>query len=123
MGLAAKLSEMRMKDPVDGTARVVTVEYPHGAAYQDAQRYVRLDCVVSGPGIEPIAIEHKCTVATSKVPAPNAVLPVLIDRANPKRIVIHWDKVDNPDLNRKDQRSANRRKAEELAAEMRKKQG
>ena len=123
MGLASKLSEMRMKDPVEGTATIVTIDYPHGAAYQDAQRYVRLDCVVSGPGIEPVAIEHKCTVATSKVPAPKAVLPVLIDRANPKRIMIHWDKVDSPDLSRKDQRSANRRKAEEIASEMRNRPG
>jgi len=30
MGLGAKLTEMRMKDPVEGTAKVASVDFPHG---------------------------------------------------------------------------------------------
>ena len=112
-----------MKDPVEGTAKVSSVDFPHGRTPNDGRPYTRLDCVVSGPGIEPVAIEHTCSIVAGKVPAPGEVLTVLIDRANPKRIVIDWDKVASRDLSRADQRRADRQKAEKLASEMRDRQG
>ena len=42
-----------MKDPVEGTAKVAAVDFPHGRTPNDGRPYTRLDCVVSGPGIEP----------------------------------------------------------------------
>lgn len=119
MGLAGKLSEMRMKDPVEGTATVAAVDFPHGRTYNDGRPYTRLECVASGPGIEPVAFEHKSMIVAGKVPMRGDVLPVLIDRANPKRVVIDWDKVASRDLGWSDQRRDDRQKAEKLAAEMR----
>ena len=58
-------------------------------------------------------------IVAGKVPMRGDVLPVLIDRANPKRVVIDWDKVASRDLGWRDQRREDRRKAEKLAAEMR----
>ena len=51
------------------------------------------------------------------------MLKVRIDRENPKRIVIDWDKVASRALSRADQRRADRQKAEKLASEMRDRQG
>ena len=119
MGLVGKLGEMRMKDPVEGTAKVAAVDFPHGRTYNDGRPYTRLECVVSGPGIEPVAFEHTEMIVAGKVPMRGDVLPVLIDRANQKRIVISWDKVASRDLGRKDQLREDRGKAEKLAAEMR----
>ena len=119
MGLAGKLSEMRMKDPVEGTATVAAVDFPHGRTYNDGRPYTRLECVASGPGIEPVAFEHKSMIVAGKVPMRGDVLPVLIDRANPKRVVIDWDKVASRDLGWSDQRRDDRQQAEKLAAEMR----
>jgi hypothetical protein len=118
MGLLSKLSQIRMKDPVEGTARVAAVDFPHGVQYQDAQRYMRLNCVVSGPGIEPVAIEHTCTAPTSKVPGPNTDLPVLVDRADPNRIQIQWDKVGGPAPTAREQRQSNRKLAQDIASGM-----
>jgi len=119
MGLVGKLGEMRMKDPVEGTAKVAAVDFPHGRTYNDGRPYTRLECVVSGPGIEPVAFEHTEMIVAGKVPMRGDVLPVLIDRANPKRVVISWEKVASRDLGRKDQLREDRGKAEKLAAEMR----
>lgn len=119
MGLVGKLSTMRMKDPVEGTAKVAAVDFPHGRTYNDGRPYTRLECVVSGPGIEPVAVEHSEMILAGKVPMRGDVLPVLIDRANPKRVVFSWDKVESRDLGRKDQLREDRGKAEKLAAEMR----
>lgn len=119
MGFAGKLSEMRMKDPVEGTAKVAAVDFPHGRTYNDGRPYTRLECVASGPGIEPVAFEHTSMIVAGKVPLQGDVLPVLIDRANPKRVVIDWDKVASRDLGWRDQKRDDRQKAEKLAAEMR----
>lgn len=114
---------MRMKDPVEASAKVAAVDFPHGRTYNDGRPYTRLECVVSGPGIEPVAFEHSEMILAGKVPMRGDVLPVLIDRANPTRVVISWEKVPSRDLGRKDQLRQDRAKAEKLAAEMREQDG
>ena len=90
MGLFSKLSEKRMKDPVEGTVRVVGITTPNPNATQENYR---LDGVVSGPGIEPTAIIHKGFTNVSKWPYVGQELPVTVDRADPTHISIHWDRL------------------------------
>ena len=90
MGLFGKLSEMRMKDPVEGTARVVGINMPSPSA--SSQNY-RMQVVVTGPGIEPTACSHKGIASTKKWPSPGEDLPITVDREDPTHFVIRWDDV------------------------------
>lgn len=90
MGLIGKLSEMRMKDPVEGTIRVVGINYPDPMA--TSQNY-RMECVVSAPGIDPVAVTHRGMASTAKWPSPGDELPVTVDRSNPEHMVVKWDQL------------------------------
>jgi hypothetical protein len=89
MGLLGRLSEKRMEDPVEGTAHVVAISTPDPTA--TSMNYA-MDCVVSGPGIEPQAVSHKGVSApVSKWPSPGETIPITVDRADPTHFVIKWD--------------------------------
>ena len=109
MGLVAKLIEKRMKDPVEGTARVVSGSWPDASA--TSQNYA-IECIVVAPGIEPTAVRHTGVAKTSKWPSAGDELPITVDRADPERFVIHWDRVETA-------REHNQRLAQQLAEQMR----
>ncbi len=91
MGIFAKFSEARMKDPVDGTAKVVAIDSPSADA--TSSNY-SMDCVVSGPGIEPTAVHHTGGSApTDRWPSPGDEIPIVIDRKNPSHFVVEWKKL------------------------------
>jgi hypothetical protein len=90
MGLIGKLSEMRMKDPVDGVVRVVGINYPDPTA--TSQNY-RMECVVTALGVDAVAVTHKGIASTSKWPSPGDELPATVDRSNPEHFVIKWDQL------------------------------
>ena len=90
MGLIGKLSEMRMKDPVEGSVQVVGINYPDPMA--TSQNY-RMECVVTAPGIDPVAVTHRGMASTAKWPSPGDELPATIDRSNPEHLVIKWDQL------------------------------
>ena len=91
MGIFAKFSEARMKDPVDGTAKVVSISM--ASADATSSNY-QMDCVVSGPGIEPTAVHHTGGSApTDRWPSPGDEIPIVIDRGNPSHFVIEWKKL------------------------------
>jgi hypothetical protein len=52
-----------------------------------------MDCVVSGPGIEPQAVVHHGYTKVSKWPSPGDTLPIVIDRKDPKHFTIKWDQL------------------------------
>jgi hypothetical protein len=53
-----------------------------------------MDGVVSGPGIDPVAVHHTSMLTpTAKWPYPGMVLPVTVDREHPDRLKISWDAV------------------------------
>ncbi len=110
MGIFAKFSEARMKDPVDGTAKVVAIDSPSADA--TSSNY-SMDCVVSGPGIEPTAVHHTGGSApTDRWPSAGDEIPIVIDRKNPSHFVVEWKKLPRwQDKSKLD--------AEALAAQMR----
>jgi hypothetical protein len=109
MGLFTKLGEGRMKDPVKGVLRVVSIGLPNP---RDTASNFRLEGVVSGDGVAATAVIHRGLALTNKWPNPGDELPVTVDRAKPDRIVIHWDDVRTSKVVAMDA-------AEKLAATMR----
>jgi Short C-terminal domain len=91
MGLMDAFKSMRMKDPVDGTAEVVsTTAAPDGATHGSAV----MQLVVQVEGMEAQSIE--CTSVPTPVkkwPQPGQPLPVTIDRADPSKCKVRWDEV------------------------------
>lgn len=79
-----------MLDPVAGTMLVTGC----GGDPTEAM-YARsvLTGVLAAPGVAAMAVSHKGIVRTSKWPAPGLTLPVVIDRADPRRFRIEWKKV------------------------------
>ena len=50
--------------------------------------------VVAAPGLPATAVEvHGLIAPADKWPQPGAVLPVVVDRAEPEKIVIRWDQI------------------------------
>jgi hypothetical protein len=90
MGLLGKLKEIKMKDPVEGTLKVVAISMPSATATQENYR---LDGVVSADGVPATAIVHHGMTSVSHWPATGDELPVTVDRAKPDHIVIHWGDV------------------------------
>jgi hypothetical protein len=88
MGLLDRFS--RIKDPVRGTARVVsTTQAPHQASAGNC----RMNLVVSIPGHDSFAVEEQFIVKVKKWPRPGVELPVEASQSNPEKFKILWDEV------------------------------
>lgn len=99
----------RIKDPVAGTAQVVSGTQPPDSA---TSANVRLQLVVQAEGIPPYSTELHCIAPTKKWPFPGETLPVVVSRSDPHKLKIVWDDVV-PHADR------GRAQAEQLAAAMR----
>jgi hypothetical protein len=99
----------RIKDPVHGTAQVVSGTRPPDSA---TSANVRLQLVVQAEGIAPYSTELHCIAPTRKWPFPGETLPVIVSRADPHKLKIDWDEVV-PHADR------GREQAEQLAAALR----
>jgi hypothetical protein len=97
-----------MKDPVDGVAQVVGSTQPPDSA---TSGNVNLTLVVQGEGVSATTIEHSCLAPTKKWPYPGETLPVTFDRADPDRLKVRWDDVQ-------DSSEVSRQQAEALAAQL-----
>jgi hypothetical protein len=97
MGFLANFLVRRMKDPVEGTATVVRMDPEALGVDEDGNAFSSggyvMDCQVSAPGLEPTAVRHRGDAFASNWPAAGDTLPITVDRAKPKRFVIHWDRV------------------------------
>jgi hypothetical protein len=108
MGLMDAFKSMRMKDPVDLDAQVVSVSEPPHATHGTAV----MNLVVQPPGREAESIECTSVPApVAKWPTPGGTLPVTIDQADTSRCKVRWDEVpDSGDLAKQ--------QADALAAQM-----
>jgi hypothetical protein len=80
----------RMKQPVRGTAQVVSASMP---PYDATSSNCAMHLVVSAEGLEPTPVEHTAMVSVKRWPSPGMTLPVTVDQADPTRLKIHWDDV------------------------------
>ncbi len=104
-----KAAARAMSMPVPGTLLVTASAMPSRRALY---HMTRINGVISGDGIEPVAVQYAGLIRTSKWPSPGETLPVIVDRADPNRFAIEWDKIT-------DSRTAAISQAEALAAAMR----
>ena len=89
MGLFSKL---RMKEPVRGTAQVVSATAHRGdSSWQD----IRMTLTVQAEGVPPEAVVHRCICRADRWPSPGDVLPVTLDARKPKRLKVEWDEVES----------------------------
>lgn len=101
-----------MADPVPGTLLVTAAAMPdRGSVYH----MTRITGILSAEGVEPRAVQFGGLVKTSLWPSPGQQLPVVVDRADPAKFAILWEKVRGGGDAALDQ-------AEALAAAMRAKQ-
>lgn len=89
MGL---FTRMRMKEPVRGTAQVVSATAHRGdSSWQE----IRMTLTVRAEGVPPTAVEHKCMCRADRWPSPGDVLPVTVDARKPERLKVEWDEVES----------------------------
>jgi hypothetical protein len=70
--------------------RVVGINYPDPMA--TSQNY-SMECVVTAPGVDAVAVTHKGIASTAKWPSPGDELPATVDRSKPEHLVIKWDQL------------------------------
>ena len=81
----------RIREPVEGTAQVVSSTAPnsHNASWSN----VRMRLVVVAEGREPFQLEHSCMVRADKWPRPGMTLPVVFDAHDHDRLDVLWKQV------------------------------
>lgn len=85
----------RMRDPVRGTATVVSSsDYRDSTTVAPSWTGCSMTCVVQADGV-PAQTSHQraMTAPTAKWPWPETVLPITIDRAQPADWIVHWDEL------------------------------
>lgn len=82
----------QMTDPVPGTLLVTASAMPSRRALF---HMTRITGVISADGIEAVAVQFSGLIRTSKWPSPGETLPVTVDRADPQRFAIEWDRMAN----------------------------
>jgi hypothetical protein len=112
VGLRNWLHNKHMSDPVDGMLQLTSCS---AGAYDAAYSNCRMQGVVTAPGLAPTAVEHVCLAPTRKWPQPGQTIPVLVDRADPTRLEVHWDGMAS---NRELGRQQAQQEAQRLAAQM-----
>ncbi|MET7640455.1 hypothetical protein [Streptomyces sp. NPDC005438] len=99
MGLLAWWRVKRMRDPVPGSLKVTVCAQPGTMAATASASYSALVMgVVEGPGITPRAVEFSSHVPAARCPRSGQRVPVVVDRADPHRVVIRWDQVPRRDV-------------------------
>jgi hypothetical protein len=85
----------RMRDPVRGTATVVSSsDYRDSTTVAPSWTGCSMTCVVQADGV-PAQSSHQRAMSapTAKWPWPDTVLPITIDRAQQSEWVVHWDEL------------------------------
>ncbi len=85
-----------IEDGIEGTALVHSrTRPPH-----PTPKYIggaKLNLVVQLPGREPYKVRLKCSAPGDKYPQPGEVVPVVVDRRDPERVRVDWDRMLSPD--------------------------
>jgi hypothetical protein len=103
------MTKRRMKDPVQGTAFVVSA---NSWTMTQVPSPLHAKLVVQGDGVPKTTVEHSEKVWAKLWgvwPSPEQTLPVTIDRADPTRLIIDWQQL----LHQKEQRDREAAEEEE----------
>ena len=99
----------RMKDPVQGTAQVVSASAYRG---DGIFQMCHMTLVIQADGVAPFSVEQQGLVHNKKWPFPGMTVPVKVDRSDPARYELQWDEVES-------HTDSARRTAEAIAASLR----
>ena len=109
MGLLGDMFKgVKMKDPVEGTAQIVSCTGYHEGVMANC----RMHLVVQAEGVEATAVEHSALLHNRRWPHPGMTLPATVDRADPTNFKVDFKAI--PDSREQSQGSA-----ESIAASMR----
>ena len=79
-----------MSEPVEGTFQLTGCSpTDYGASYATCS----MTGVVTAPGLMPTAVHVTEMAPTNRWPQPGRVLPVVVDRADPHRLQVSWDRI------------------------------
>ena len=85
----------RIKDPVRGSAQIVTsTQAPDGASSGNC----RMQLVVSVPGHPSFAVDDSFIVKVKKWPSPGQTLPIAASQSDPAKFKILWDEIQAWDV-------------------------
>jgi hypothetical protein len=105
----------RMKDPVNGTATLVS--YVETSSGNQFDRVITAQVVVRAEGLTPTAVEWDLGVSSATLPLqPGYTWPVIVDRANPTHLKEDWRREQQAG---EAARLAGRAEAERLAESLR----
>jgi hypothetical protein len=93
----------KMKDPIEGQAKVVNVNSI--PVTSDLRQRCDLDLIVEAPGLDRAVVSVTVHVNSNKWPSRDQLLPVLVDRADPAHLEVIWDRVTSFDERRQAQRA------------------
>ena len=91
--LADMFKRTRIKDPVDGSAQVVSVSSPPRSGQNAGRAMCTMNLVVTVPGQSSVAVDTASLVPLAKWPMPGMALPVIAERNDPQQFKIVWDQV------------------------------
>ena len=89
-GGAGKAAVASMTDPVPGSFLVTAAAMPSRRA---VWHMTRITGVIAADGVEPTAVQYSGLIRTSLWPSPGKSLPVIVDRADPRKFAIQWDQI------------------------------
>ena len=92
MGLLDGLLGGGMKDPVRGMAQVVSCSSHRG---HGIMQNCHMNLIVQADGVPATAVEMTQIVHNQKWPSPGMTLPVTVDRANPQKVKVEWDELQD----------------------------
>ncbi|MEV7972651.1 hypothetical protein [Cellulomonas sp. NPDC089187] len=84
------LFDPQIADPVAGTLTVTHAGVPSRHAQNAATTLVG---VLHLPGQPPVPVQAHAMVPTAQWPQPGQDLPVVVERSDPNRLVVHWASV------------------------------
>jgi hypothetical protein len=82
----------RIKDPVRGTAQVVSTTRPPESA---TSGNCRMHLVVTVPGYQAFTVDDSYIVKVKKWPSPGDSLPIEASQSEPRKFKILWDEVQS----------------------------
>ncbi len=109
MGLFRALFPKKIKDPLTGTAQIVSCS---GTSENATHQTCEMQLVVNVEGVEPFAVAHTQILKVSKWPSPGMAVPVVVSQSDPTNLRLDFDAIP-------EWQDAGMDRAEQIAASMR----
>lgn len=84
----------RMKDPVRARMMVTQMSRPSAEEEQAIWQGGTVTGIVDIPGETQFVLRQSAMILTEKFPKAGDILPIVIDRADHRRLAIQWDEIE-----------------------------